>query len=668
MVDILDTTLRDGSYAVDFQFDAHDTSVIASALDQNGIKYIEIGHGIGLNGSANQKMKAASSDIEYIEAAANSVKKGKWGMFFIPGIGREEDIKLASRYGMDFIRIGTNVTEIEQAEKYIYLAKELGMMVSSNFMKTYAVSADEVGKKAAIVQSYGAEIVSLVDSAGGMFPEDIEEYFTAIRRYTDVALGYHGHNNMGMVVANTLRAIELGAKIVDTSLRGLGRSAGNAPTETVLFALKRKNIDLGIDPIKLMDIAEQFIDPLLKNRIQNDSISIVSGYAQFHSSFLGVVLEYAEKYKIDPRELIIYVCQEDKVNAPRDLVEKIAIHLSETRKPNNKIYFVSWEKKKEESLSSEIDIVNRAVKVSNEAAIIAKKKGHFSVFNLVQSLSKIRYNAVSSAIHDGELYTVASAELAVPNLAEEIAKKVGLGVDYILLDDDIKESYSHQFIAQVKQAVPREKLLLYSDVECWGKSIVTLIKGKVTSDLAQLKIVFLGDNLISQCCSQLLTLCGAHVIVKTEADLASDNKDVDILVYCESKIHTHFEPKLFIVDAIIGSMTQENVLKCFQKGISVYRPDMRVMIHGAIASAFGMRQLLEQATGSSYIEGILVAAGGLVAPRGTVILDSIQSPKKVYGIADGKGFLLSDIDWDDTMRDCYRKIERYILFTKGANK
>lgn len=668
MVDILDTTLRDGSYTVDFQFDAHDTSVIASALDQNGIKYIEIGHGMGLNASCNQKMKAACSDVEYLEATANAVKKGKWGMFFIPGIGRYEDIELASRYGMDFIRIGTNVTEVEQAERYIYRAKELGMMVSSNFMKTYAISADEVGRKAAIVKSYGAEIVSLVDSAGGMFPEDIEEYFTAIRRHTDVALGYHGHNNMGMAVANTLRAVELGAKIVDTSLRGLGRSAGNAATEIFLFVLRRKNIDLGIDPIKLMDIAEQFIDPLIKNRIKNDSISIVSGYAQFHSSFLGIILEYAEKYNIDPRELIICVCKEDKVNAPKELVEKLAIHLSEIRKPDNKVYFVSWEKKTEKVTSQELDLVNRAVKVSKETDIIAKKMGHFSVFNLVQSLWNSRCNSVSSVIHDGELYTVASAEVAVADVAKEIAKKVSLGVDYILLDDDIKTAYSNELLEKVKQVVPTGKLLLYSDVECWGKSIALLIKGKVKTGLAELDIVFLGNNLISKYCRNLLELCDAKVTVKTKKELAECTEKPDIIVYCEKDINEHFEPKLFIVDAMIGSMTEENVLKCFQKRISVYRPDMRVVIHSEIASVFGMTQLLEQSTGSSYIEGILVAAGGLVAPRGAVILDSIRTPKKIYGIADGKGFLLSDVNWDDTMKDSYRTIERYILFKRGNHK
>ena len=125
--DILEVTLRDGSYLVDFQFTAEDTAIIASALEGIGFRWIEIGHGLGLNASRAGKGIAAATDEEYLEAAAQALKRAKWGMFFIPGIGREEDLRLAARYGMSFLRVGTNVTEAAQAEPYIALAKELGI-------------------------------------------------------------------------------------------------------------------------------------------------------------------------------------------------------------------------------------------------------------------------------------------------------------------------------------------------------------------------------------------------------------------------------------------------------------------------------------------------------------------------------------------------------------
>src|SRR5438270_12371293 len=98
--EILEVTLRDGSYLIDFQFTAEDTATIAAALESIGFRWIEVGHGLGLNASKSGKGVAAGTDEEYLEAAAQAVKQAKWGMFFIPGIGGEEDLRLAARYGM----------------------------------------------------------------------------------------------------------------------------------------------------------------------------------------------------------------------------------------------------------------------------------------------------------------------------------------------------------------------------------------------------------------------------------------------------------------------------------------------------------------------------------------------------------------------------------------
>jgi isopropylmalate/homocitrate/citramalate synthase len=166
---ILDVTLRDGSYLIDFQFTAQDTAMIASALESVGVRWIELGHGLGLNASASGKGAAAATDEEYLEVAADTLKVARWGMFFIPGIGREADLRLASQYKMPFVRIGTNITEIDQAEPFIKQAKDLGMLVSFNGMKSYAVSPERWGSCAAQMQQWGADIVCLVDSAGSMW-------------------------------------------------------------------------------------------------------------------------------------------------------------------------------------------------------------------------------------------------------------------------------------------------------------------------------------------------------------------------------------------------------------------------------------------------------------------------------------------------------------------
>jgi 4-hydroxy 2-oxovalerate aldolase len=328
MVNILDTTLRDGSYVVDFKITALQTSKIAGALDDTGVDYIEIGHGLGLNAGTFDHMKGACCDEEYLEAASSVIRRAKWGTFFIPGIGRKEDIDLAARYKMPMIRIGANINEYSKAEPFIRYAKEKGMFVCANFMKTYALGYDEVGEIAGKAAEFGADLLCIVDSAGSMLPGDVTGYVKAIRNNSDKQLGFHGHNNLGMAIMNTVQAIEEKVEVVDTSLRGMGRSAGNTVTEILVLVLKRMGIDLGYDILKLMDIAEKYIDPLMAGYAQVDSFSILSGYAKFHSSFQPKIELFAKKYSVDPRRLLIKVCEKDCINASDKLVDEMALELS----------------------------------------------------------------------------------------------------------------------------------------------------------------------------------------------------------------------------------------------------------------------------------------------------------------------------------------------------
>lgn len=321
---ILDTTLRDGSYVNSFQITKEDTFKIAKGLDEVGIEYIEVGHGLGMNATSYPNMTGVCSDIDWMEASAEAVKNSKWGMFFIPGIGRMEDIDLAASYNMDFIRIGANIDEYQKAAPFIDRAKEKGMYVCANFMKTYALGYDEVGMKAAEAAKYGSDLVCIVDSAGAMLPVDVEGCVKAIKDRTDATIGFHGHNNLGLAISNSVKAAELGVEVIDTSLRGMGRSAGNTVTEIFLLVMERMGVDLGFDIYKLFDIAEQYVDPILNGYKQVDSYSILSGYAKFHSSFTPVINKYAEAAGVDPRRLIVEVCKEDIINAPEKLVEEVA--------------------------------------------------------------------------------------------------------------------------------------------------------------------------------------------------------------------------------------------------------------------------------------------------------------------------------------------------------
>jgi 4-hydroxy-2-oxovalerate aldolase len=324
---ILDCTLRDGSYVIDFQFTSVDTDTIARALDEAHFPYIEVGHGIGLGASEQGRHIAAASDLEYMQAAARAVQRGKWGMFCIPGIAQLDHLRQASDQGMDFVRIGTNVSEVDSSAPFIALARELGIEAYANFMKSYVLSPLEFARLAARSAGFGAEMVYLVDSAGGMLPSEVRTYLRAARdEAPNVAIGFHGHNNLGLAVANSLVCAEEGVAMVDTSLQGFGRSGGNTPTEQFISTLIRSGYEIDIDPIEAMHLGETLIRPLIERRGLS-SLDIAAGQAQFHSSYMPAVLNAAKRHRIDPRVLIIELCQYDKVNAPDELLERLAAEL-----------------------------------------------------------------------------------------------------------------------------------------------------------------------------------------------------------------------------------------------------------------------------------------------------------------------------------------------------
>jgi 4-hydroxy-2-oxovalerate aldolase len=324
---ILDTTLRDGSYAINFQFTARDTAIIAGQLEQAGFELIEIGHGVGLGASQRNYGTAAETDEAYLAAAADTLKQAMWGMFCIPGVAELSDVDLAAAYGMKFIRVGTDVKDVPASQTFIERAKKYGMFVCANYMKSYAVDPREFARNAKLSESYGADVVYVVDSAGGMLTRDMEGYFRAVQETCGIGTGFHGHDNLGLSVANAVRAVELGVDIIDCSLQGMGRSAGNTPTELFIVVMDRLGVALGYDPLRVMDIGEKYIKPLIQHDGLN-SLDIVSGYAQFHSSYMGIIREFSSKFGVDPRKLIIALCERDRVNAPRALIEELARSLN----------------------------------------------------------------------------------------------------------------------------------------------------------------------------------------------------------------------------------------------------------------------------------------------------------------------------------------------------
>ena len=301
---ILDTTLRDGSYAVNFKFSCEDVAEFSKKLEILNMDFIEIGHGMGLNASSYERGIAMNSDIEYMDAARQSIDHTPFGFFCIPGIARFEDLKTAKEHGVSFVRIGVNADQWKDAIAYITEAKKLGFTVMTNYMKSYLVSPEDFANNAKAAEDSGADYVYVVDSSGGFTPEKIERYYDRTRAISNIKLGFHGHNNLGLAVSNTVFCAKKGFDIIDCSLQGLGRSLGNASTEMVIMTLAKMGYTFDIDIPRLLEYGYVLMSNLGNKQAYNP-LDLICGYTDFHSSNLKYIYKCCNETHVDPLRLIL---------------------------------------------------------------------------------------------------------------------------------------------------------------------------------------------------------------------------------------------------------------------------------------------------------------------------------------------------------------------------
>lgn len=332
-VTLFETTCRDAGYAVDFQFSASQVGRLCTEMEAAGFRYIEVGHGLGLGGSTSKLGKAAATDEAYLEAAGKALRLARYGCFFIPGVGTKEQIKTAKSLGIQFLRIGTNVTETAAAQEYVEYAKALGISVFFSFMKAYAVEPKEFAELGARVSGWGADVLYIVDSAGTLLPDQVRAYVAGLRQETGKTVGIHSHNNLQLACWNGIEAVRAGATFVDCTLRGVGRSGGNAQAELLVALLARLGYRTGVDLYKTMDLAERTFRPMVMDlrpgnaeEVQRglSDLDVVIGLAGFHSGFLPILRAAAERHGVDLRRLILRVCEAEQVRPTEELADRIA--------------------------------------------------------------------------------------------------------------------------------------------------------------------------------------------------------------------------------------------------------------------------------------------------------------------------------------------------------
>ncbi|MGM0838357.1 MAG: 4-hydroxy-2-oxovalerate aldolase [Bacillota bacterium] len=328
---VTEVALRDGSHAISHQFTADQVSRVSKALDEANVPVIEVAHGDGLGGSSLQYGLSLTNEMDLISAAVDAVTHAKIAVLLLPGIGTVHHLKEAASRGAQIARIATHVTEADVSKQHISYAKELGLEAVGFLMMSHMAPVDKLLEQASLMESYGADVVYVVDSAGALLPHQVKERIHCLRNSLDIPIGFHAHNNLSLAMANSLVAIEQGATRIDGSVRCLGAGAGNTQTEVLVSVLDRLNIHTGIDVYKMMDVAEEVVAPILQKPQEITRESLLLGYAGVYSSFLIHANKAAKQFNVDAKDILIELGKRKVVGGQEDMIVDIAAEMAKSK-------------------------------------------------------------------------------------------------------------------------------------------------------------------------------------------------------------------------------------------------------------------------------------------------------------------------------------------------
>lgn len=253
---LLDCTLRDGGYYTNWDFDRNLVDNYIKACNDLPVDYLEVGYrSIPLEGYFGEYFYLPLYVMERLKSLTS--KK-------LVIILNEKDIKpehvqkiLAPCIGLiDMVRLAIDPKNFDRALELAKSVKEMGFEIGFNvmYMSKWKGQKDFLDLLPNVKGI--ADYFYMVDSYGGVYPQDVKETIQLVKSYIpDVPLGFHGHNNMELALINTLTAIEEGCEIVDATITGMGRGAGNVKTELLLTALNAQGkLEVDFNPLsKVVD-------------------------------------------------------------------------------------------------------------------------------------------------------------------------------------------------------------------------------------------------------------------------------------------------------------------------------------------------------------------------------------------------------------------------------
>lgn len=327
---ISDPTLRDGNHAVRHQLSRESFVAYCKAAEAAGVPIVEVGHGNGLGASSMLVGECGLSDEEILTLSRANLSKSRLAVHVIPGFATiKHDLSKALEIGVDVFRIASHCTEADITDRHIAHIRHAGKEAYGVLMMSHMTSPAILLEQAKKMESYGAEAVIIMDSAGAYFPDNVTERISTLVDGLSIPVGFHGHNNLGMAVINSVTAVNAGATIIDGTIRGFGAGAGNTQLEVLVAVFDRLGFETGIDLYKVLDAADIAEKEFNSVAAYISPMSIVSGLSGVFSGFAKHVGQAAKEYNVDGRDIFFGLGKLNAVAGQESLIFEVARGLAE---------------------------------------------------------------------------------------------------------------------------------------------------------------------------------------------------------------------------------------------------------------------------------------------------------------------------------------------------
>lgn len=293
-IKILDCTLRDGGYYNQWDFDEDMAAQLVQSLNESGVDMIELGYKsidrssyYGLFKYCNEELLldlTADTQAEYafmIDAKEFLLPDGR-----INEAGLKEVVVPAKDSLFSWVRVASHYGNVAEGPALIRYFQQLGYKVCFNLMGGSLIDDQALVEALQVLAPAGPEVFYIADSFGSFYPDDIRHRIRLIREHFQGEIGVHLHDNQGMAYANALAALEEGVDIIDGTVTGMGRGAGNLLLEQFMLGYKERFHVDSLQPHRLLPVINQYFQPMKAHHQWGyNYVYMLSGLHNIHQTY-----------------------------------------------------------------------------------------------------------------------------------------------------------------------------------------------------------------------------------------------------------------------------------------------------------------------------------------------------------------------------------------------